>query len=72
MDHIRDNLLVTMGCRAGHMEAAGEILVGGTVDDDDKLAAFCSEMVDAYLNLDSDDISFDEWIERALMEKFGH
>lgn len=69
---LRDNLLVTMGCRAGHMEAAGEILVGGTLDDENRLAEFCGETVDAFLERADDDTSFDEWIERALMEKFGH
>ena len=70
---VRENLLITMGNRAGHMEAAGEILIGGTTDDEDRLAEFCRETVDGYLRLEPDhDVSFDEWIERALMEKFGH
>ena len=69
---LRDNLLVTMGNRAGHMEAAGEILIGGTLDDENRLAEFCGAAVDAFLERADDDTSFDEWIERALMEKFGH
>jgi len=69
---LRDNLLVTMGSRAGHMEAAGEILIGGTLDDENRLAEFCGVTVDAFLDRKADDTSFDEWIERALMEKFGH
>jgi hypothetical protein len=70
---LRENLLVTMGVRAGSMEAAGHIRLPEGVLGEDEVADFVVRTVDAYLALPIDcDISFDEFIETALTEKWGN
>lgn len=67
---LRDNLLVTIGCRAGHMECLGFISIPSGVDGEDKLARFASRVVDRFIE-DEFDMSFDEYIESALEDEYG-
>lgn len=67
---IRDNMLVTIGVRAGHMDSAGHLAIGGSVYDEESFAKFATSVVDEYLATDSD-TPFDEHIETALTEKYG-
>lgn len=68
---IHAHLLVTLGCRAGVMDMRGDItLPYGTYGEDD-LAEFAARTVDDYMALQSDDTSFDEFIETALLAKYG-
>lgn len=62
------NLLVTAGCRAGCMNAAGMIELPSGVDGEDELAKFCVKAVSEWM--DSRDESFDLYIEQALAEEF--
>lgn len=66
---IRDNLLVTAGARAAYMHSKNIIDIPDGLEGEDKLAAFITNAVDAYLN--SDGVNFDIWIERALLKGFG-
>ena len=66
---LRDNLLVTAGARAAHMECLGYITLPSGSSGEDKLAMFVSNVVDKYLNEDMD-ISFDEYIEEKLSKKY--
>ncbi|MBR5879000.1 MAG: hypothetical protein IKY91_05560 [Akkermansia sp.] len=69
---LRDNLLVTFGCRAGAMYMAGHIHLPAWEQGEDDLAVYADHVVDAYLSIDeTEDISFDEHIETALMERYG-
>ena len=67
---IRENMLVTMGARAGSMECLGYITLPAGAAGEDKLAAFVCETVTDYLNSDGD-VGFDEYIETALTKKYG-
>lgn len=67
---IYDHLLVTLGCRAGVMDMRGDIdLPIGTYGEDD-LAEFAARTVDDYMTTDGD-TPFDEYIETALLAKYG-
>lgn len=68
--NIRDNMLVTLGVRAGHMEGMGLISLPGTSYGEDEVAEFAVAAVDEYLKNDLD-IGFDEYIETALGRKYG-
>lgn len=67
---IRENMLVTMGVRAGCMEALGHIVLPDGSNGEDAVARFVSETVTNYTNTEAD-IGFDEYIEAALTEKYG-
>ena len=67
---IRDNMLATIGVRAGHMDSMGCLAIGGSVRDEELFAKFAAGVVDKYLADDSD-TPFDEYIETALIEKYG-
>lgn len=67
---IRDNMLVTIGARAGYMDSMNLISVGGSVHDEEMLAKFAVSVVDEYLAIDSD-TPFDEFIENALVKRYG-
>ena len=67
---IRENMLVTMGARAGSMECLGYISLPAGSAGEDQLAAFACETVTGYLESDGD-VGFDEYIEVALTEKYG-
>lgn len=70
MSKIRDNLLVTAGTRAAYMDCMRLIsLPGGTIGED-LLAEFVASVCDKYID-EKIDISFDEYIENALTDKYG-
>lgn len=72
MTNIRDNLLVTFGTRAAYMDCAGEIRLPSFSAGEDEIADFAVEIVDRYLARPiDDDTSYDEYIETALMERYG-
>ena len=72
MASLRDNLLVTAGARAAYMDSEGCINLPGGVEGEDILAEFIKDMVDCYINLESDTLGpFDLYIEKALLAKFG-
>ena len=70
---LRDNLLVTMACRAAYMDNNGVICLPSGSYGEDMIAEFVSEMVDRYIELSSseNDISFDGYIETSLITRFG-
>jgi len=67
---VRTNMLVTMGVRAGCMEAAGCIELPAGSAGEDAVAVFVASKVDTYRST-VDDMGFDEYIERELMKKYG-
>ena len=67
---VRDNMLVTVGARAAYMDDANVIKLPSGLDGESELAIFAAKAVDCFLNVDLG-ISFDEYIERALVERFG-
>ena len=67
---IRENMLVTMGARAGSMEVLEYIALPEGSAGEDELAAFVCEVVTEYLKSDGE-VSFDEFIEVALTNKYG-
>lgn len=72
MTSLRDNLLVTAGARAAYMDSKDDIELPGGVEGEDILAEFITDMVDCYINLDSDILGpFDTYIETVLFNKFG-
>lgn len=71
---IRENLLITMACRAAYMDCNGVIVLPSGSVGEDMLAEFISEMVDKYIAMTRDDgldIIFDEYIETSLINAFG-
>lgn len=70
MATLRDDLLVTAGARAAHMEWLGSIDLPSGSRGETELADFIVEVCDRYINKESY-IPFDEYIEKALMEKYG-
>lgn len=67
---MRENLIATAAFRAGHMESMCSISVGGTVEDEDDLANFCAYLASKW-HQESPDCSYDEFIETALVERYG-
>lgn len=68
--YIRDNLLVTIGMRAAYMESLGEIELPQGSLGEDNVTNFATDIAHNYMN-DIEDIGFDEYIETALLEKYG-
>lgn len=71
---LRDNLLVTMGARAAYMHDKGDIKLPEGVEGEKELADFVVGTVTAYMAYSkfySLDANFDEFIESALMGKYG-
>lgn len=66
----RDNLLVTAGIRAAEMEALGIFELPSSVVEQDQSIGFIIDACDKYID-EGIDISFDEYIEAALIEMFG-
>ena len=66
---IRDNLLVTAGARAVHMDYRGEIAIREGLEEEDKLAEFLTKIIDHYLSHDCG--NFDLYLETKLIEKYG-
>jgi hypothetical protein len=67
---IRDNLLITAGARAAYMDMRGNIDLPGGLEGEDRLAEFVVDAVRTYSKI-TDDIPFDEFIERELVCEFG-
>ena len=69
---LRDNLLTTIGRRAGNMEDIETISIGGSTFDEDHLAKFASHLADQWLTEDSENgVSFDQYIEEALITEYA-
>lgn len=66
---MRDNLLVTMACRAGIMTEKNLIRLPVGVEGEDEFAAFCAAAVNKFI-LEETDEPFDLYIESTLMERF--
>lgn len=66
---IRDDLLVTAGARAVHMDYRGEIAIREGLEEENKLAEFLTKVVDYYLSHDCG--NFDLYLETKLIEKYG-
>ena len=66
---IRDNLLVTAGARAVHMDYRGEIDIREGFEEENKLAEFLTKVIDYYLNNDCG--NFDLYLETKLIENYG-
>ena len=66
---IRDNLLVTAGTRAVHMDYSGEIDIPEGFEEENKLAEFLTKVVDDYIRLDWG--NFDLYLEAKLIERYG-
>lgn len=67
---MRENLIATAAFRAGHMESMCSIAVGVTVEDEDDLANFCAYLASKW-HQESPGCSYDEFIETALVERYG-
>ena len=71
---LRDNLLVTTGCRAGEMHNSGRIILPDGSYGEDILAEVVARTVDEYIKFNSKDeldVGFDEFIETSLIYEFG-
>lgn len=66
---IRDNLLVTAGIRALHMDYSGEIDIPEGLEEEYKLVEFLTKVVDDYIRLDWG--NFDLYLEAKLIERYG-
>lgn len=66
---IRDNLLVTAGIRALHMDYSGEIDIPEGLEEEYKLVEFLTKVVDDYIRLDLG--NFDLYLEAKLIERYG-
>ena len=67
---LRDNLLVTAGSRAAYMDSFNVIELPYGVDGEDEVAEFVVSVVNEYIEQDIDE-SFDIFIERRLIKRFG-
>ena len=65
---IRDNLLVTAGTRAVHMDYSGEIDIPEGFEEENKLAEFLTKVVEDYIRLDWGNL--DLYLEDKLIEKY--
>ena len=65
----RDNLLVTAGIRAVHMDYSGEIDIPEGLEEEYKLVEFLTKVVDEYIRLDWG--NFDLYLEAKLIERYG-
>ena len=65
----RDNLLVIAGARAAYMDSKDVIDIPEGVNGEDDYSYYVKELVDHYFN--KDDVNFDEYIENALIKKYG-
>ena len=66
---IRDNLLITAGTRATHMDYSGKIDIPEGFEEENKFAEFLTKVVDYYLSNDCG--NFDLYLETKLIEKYG-
>lgn len=66
----RYNLLVTGGVWAATLQCMGSIELPSGVEGEDIIARFVKNRVDKYID-SKIDIPYDEYIEKALIERFG-
>lgn len=66
----RDNMLVTAGIQASHMESIGTIDVPCGTGGDYRVAGYIANIVDNYI-ISNNDMQFDEYIETLLKDTFG-
>lgn len=69
MANLRDNLLVIAGAKAAYMDCSSFIDIPGRFTGEESLADYVTEVVDKYIN-ERIDISFDEYLEGALIKKY--
>ena len=69
-DSLRDDLLVTAGARAAYMDGNCIGLPSGTKGERE-LSLYIAKLVDYYISIGADK-NFDEFIETALIEKYGY
>ena len=67
-DSERDNLLITMACRAGYLQRCGFFDYPSGVAGEDALADFVRDSVDEYINREADE-PFDFFMGNKLMNK---
>lgn len=68
---IRDNLLVTAGCRAGLMSELQHIVLPDGLSGEDELAAILTKAVDFYMSIRVDQ-PFDLYIEDVIIKEFAN
>lgn len=68
---IRDNLLVTAGCRAGLMSELQHIVLPDGLSGEDELAAILAKAVDFYMVFDVGQ-PFDLYIEDVIIKEFAN
>lgn len=68
---IRDNLLVTAGCRAGSMSGLHYVVLPDGLSGEDELAAILTKAVDFYMTFKVDE-SFDLYIEDVIIKEFAN
>lgn len=65
---IYTDMLVTFGSRAGYMSAVGAIELPAGIDGEAELARYAEQVIDEFQS--QEDMSFDEFIETALLHQF--
>ena len=65
----RDDLLVIAGARAAYMDSKGIINIPEGLVGEAEYSSYVKKIVDAYYYIE--DTIFDEYIEEALMKKYG-
>ena len=65
-----NNLYVTFGCRAGEMNQLNEIDLPTGLGGEEELTILAEDVIGEWMR-DQPDISFDEFIETRLIERFG-
>ena len=69
---LKENLLVTFGARAAVLDSLGHIELPAHSSGEDELADFAVSVCNQWIDRDDNDcLSFDEFIETALIEKWG-
>ena len=68
VSNLRDNLLVTTGMRVAYMDHLGLINIPRGVVGEDDIARFAVDVISKYPVLE---VNFDEYIEEAILNKYG-
>jgi hypothetical protein len=63
-------MLVTAGTRAAYMSVYENVILPDSIDGESELAKFIADVVDYYLNNETD-TCFDDYIEQKLIDKYG-
>ena len=69
--YMHDNLVATLGLRAGYMSATNVIEIGGTVAEEDDFALFASKTVAKWEAGEVEEECYDIYIENELLKKYG-